>query len=185
MRPRSEEGEMITNTVACLLGPEFEDSEFQVPYDKLRTAGFRVEIIGTERGIDLRSHKGRVTAIVDRAIDTAKVEDYDLLLIPGGHSPDNLRTDKRFIDFVKAFEQTGKPIAAVCHGPQLLAAAHLVKGRTMTAWKTVQDDLAQMGAHVKDEPVVTDKNWITSRQPSDLELFSSAILRQLGRQQAA
>jgi protease I len=176
---------MTTMRVACLLGPEFEDSEFQIPVDRLRAAGYRVEVIGTERGIDLKGHKGRVTAMVDRDIDQANVDDYDLLLIPGGHSPDNLRADRRFVEFVRAFEQTGKPIAAVCHGPQLLAAADLVKGRTLTAWKTVQHDLSQMGAHVKDEPVVTDRNWITSRQPGDLEMFSKAVLGALGRQQAA
>jgi protease I len=123
--------------------------------------------------------------MIDRSIDEAKVGDYDLLFLPGGHSPDNLRADKRFVDFVRDFEQTGKPIAAVCHGPQLLAAAHLVKGRTLTAWKTVQDDLRQMGANVKDEAVVVDRNWITSRQPADLDQFSNAILATLGRQQAA
>src|SRR5262249_42589911 len=75
---------------------------------------------------------------------------------------------------------TGRPLAAVCHGPQLLIAARLVKGRTLTAWKTIQEDLRQVGANVKDEPVVIDRNWITSRQPSDLEAFSQAVLEALG-----
>jgi protease I len=69
------------------------------------------------------------------------------------------------VDFVKQFDPSGKLIAAVCHGPQLLMAAHLVKGRTLTAWQTIQDDLQQMGANVKDQPVVKDRNWITSRKP--------------------
>lgn len=176
---------MATKRVACLLGPGFEDSEFQVPVDRLRAAGYPVEVIGTEAGIDLKGDKGRVTAMVDRAIDQARVEDYSLLLIPGGHSPDNLRADQRFVDFVRDFELTGKPIAAVCHGPQLLAAADLVKGRTLTAWKTVQHDLKLMGANVRDEAVVRDGNWITSRQPSDLDQFSNAILGELGWRQVA
>lgn len=170
----------MATRIACLLGPDFEDSEFQVPVDRLRAAGCSVEVIGTKAGETLAGDKGRVTATVDKGIDTVRPEDYELLLIPGGHSPDNLRADRRFVDFVKAFDQTGKPIAAVCHGPQLLAAAHLVRGRTLTAWSTIQDDLAQMGATVRDEPVVEDRNWITSRNPDDLEVFSDAILRRLG-----
>src|SRR5205085_691546 len=83
---------------------------------------------------------------------------------------------KRMVEFVKAFEGPGKLIAAVCHGPQLLIAAHLVKGRTLTAWQTIQDDLAQIGANVRDEPVVRDRNWITSRKPDDLKQFSEAIV---------
>ena len=103
----------------------------------------------------------------------------DGLLIPGGQSPDHLRADPRMVEFVKAFDRAGKLVAAVCHGPQLLIAAHLVKGRTLTAWQTVQDDLQQMGATVKDEPVVKDRNWITSRKPDDLEAFSAAIVEEL------
>src|SRR5204862_231667 len=78
---------------------------------------------------------------VEKSIDQVKAEDYDALLIPGGQSPDHLRADRRMVEFVKKFDQAGKPIAAVCHGPQLLIAAHLVKGRTLTAWQTIQDDL--------------------------------------------
>jgi protease I len=103
-----------------------------------------------------------------------------VLVIPGGQSPDHLRADPRFVQFVKRFDATGRPLAAVCHGPQLLITAGLVRGRTLTAWKTIQEDLRQIGATVKDEPVVTDGNWITSRQPSDLEAFSQAILAALG-----
>jgi deglycase len=77
---------------------------------------------------------------------------------------------------VKRFDRTGRPLAAVCHGPQLLMAAHLVKGRTLTAWPTIQDDLRLAGARVEDQAVVRDRNWITSRKPDDLDQFSSAVL---------
>jgi hypothetical protein len=80
------------------------------------------------------------------------------------------------VELVKAFEQSGKLIATVCHGPQLLIAAHLVKGRTLTAKQTIQGDLQQIGATVKDEPVVVERNWITSRKPADLRQFSEAIV---------
>ena|SRR6266850_7615177 len=165
--------------IACLLGQGFEDSEFRIPYDRLRAEWYEVDIIGAGAGEELKGSKGKERVKAEKAIDQVQADDYDALLIPGGQSPDRLRADKRFVDFVQAFEDAGKLIAAVCHGPQLLIAAHLVKGRTLTAWKTIQDDLRQMGAIVKDEPVVTDRNWITSRKPEDLEKFSEAIVEQL------
>jgi protease I len=171
--------EKSAKTVACLLGPMFEDSEYKVPTDALREAGFQVDVIGAKAGEALEGDKGKVTARTDLSIDDVKAVDYDLLLIPGGMSPDKLRADERFVRFVRDFEATGRTVAAVCHGPQLLAAAHLVEGRTLTAWQTVQDDLAQMGAHVKDEPVVEDRNWITSRKPDDLPAFTRAVLAAL------
>src|ERR1043165_4559896 len=104
--------------IACLLGPEFEDSEFDTPYQAFKKAGFRVDVIGRKAGETVKGHSGKVTAKIDKSIDDAEPQDYDLLFIPGGHSPDNLRADKRFVDFAKNFDSTGKPIAAVCHGPQ-------------------------------------------------------------------
>lgn len=169
--------------IACLLGQGFEDSEFRVPYDRLKKEGYAVDIIGVKAGEELTGYKGREAVKAEIGIDDASPDDYDALLIPGGQSPDHLRVDRRMVDFVSRFDQTGKPLAAVCHGPQLLAAAHLVKGRTLTAWSTVQDDLKQMGANVKDEQVVQDRNWITSRKPDDLRAFSDAILEQLGGEQ--
>jgi protease I len=163
--------------IACVLGQGFEDSEFRIPYDRLREQGYQVDIIGLKAGEELRGYRGKVK--VEKSIDEVSVDDYDALLIPGGQSPDHLRADKRMVDFVKELEKRGKLIAAVCHGPQLLAAAHLVQGRTLTAWQTIQDDLRQMGANVKDEPVVVDRNWITSRKPEDLEQFAAAIIEWL------
>jgi protease I len=101
-------------------------------------------------------------------------------LIPGGHSPDLLRVDDRFVEFVRAFDATGRPLAAVCHGPQLLLTAELQVGRTLTAWPTVQGDLRQAGAKVVDRDVVVDDNWITSRKPEDLDAFTSKFIEQLG-----
>jgi protease I len=128
----------------------------------------------------LKGYKGKESIRTDRSIEEARPDEYTAMLIPGGHSPDHLRADDRFVAFVRAFDGTGAPIAAVCHGPQLLMSAELVRGRALTAWKTIQADLRQMGALVRDEPVVVDNNWITSRQPSDLDAFSAAFLRALG-----
>ena len=166
--------------IACLLANEFEDSEFQVPCDWLSAAGYPVEIIGAKAGDTLRGEKGRETAIVDLSIDEADVDSYEGLLIPGGHSPDYLRADDRFVEFVRAFDATGRPLAAVCHGPQLLLTAELQVGRTLTAWKTIQGDLRQAGANVVDREVVVDDNWITSRKPDDLYAFTSKFVERLG-----
>jgi protease I len=167
--------------IACLLGPGFEDSEFRIPYDRLRSAGYEVDIVGTKAGEEVKGYKGKETVRIEKSIDEVRPEEYAALLLPGGHSPDNLRKDKRFVEFVKRFDSLKRPLAAVCHGPQLLLAAHLVRGRTLTAWQTVQDDLAQAGANVKDQEVVTDQNWITSRKPDDLEAFSKAFIEALRR----
>lgn len=167
--------------VACLLTSGYEDSEFRVPYDRLTQAGYEVDIISAEAGKELKGYKGKDTTQATKGIDEVKPEDYAALLIPGGHSPDKLRADQRFVKFVQAFDALKRPLAAVCHGPQLLMAAHLVKGRTLTAWKTVQDDLSQIGdVHVKDEALVRDQNWITSRKPDDLPIFSDALVKALG-----
>jgi protease I len=165
--------------IACVLAQGFEDSEFRVPYDRLKGEGYRVDIIGLKAGEELKGYKGKEKVKAEKAVDRVKPEDYDALLIPGGKSPDHLRVDERMLEFVKAFETDGKLIAAVCHGPQLLMAAHLTRGRTLTAWPTVQDDLKRVGANVKDEAVVIDRNWITSRNPGDLQQFSDAIVDHL------
>ena len=165
--------------IACVLGQGFEDSEFRLPYDRLKKEGWQVDVIGVKAGEELKGYKGREKVKAEKSIDQVKAEDYDALLIPGGQSPDHLRVDRRMVDFVKRFEEAGKLIAAVCHGPQLLIAAQLTKGRTLTAWQTIQDDLRQIGANVKDEPVVKDRNWITSRKPDDLQQVSDAIVDHL------
>ncbi len=168
--------------VACLLGEGFEDSEFRVPYDRFRKEGYQVDLIGAKAGQEVRGYRGKEKVKIEKSIDDVRPDDYQLLFLPGGQSPDHLRADPRFVDFVRRFDEQKKTVAAVCHGPQLLMAAHLVKGRTLTAWKTVQDDLQQIGANVKDEPVVKDQNWITSRKPDDLEQFSSAVVSELQHQ---
>jgi protease I len=162
--------------IACLLGQDFEDSELRVPYDRLKAEGYEIDVVGAKAGEELRGKKGKETVRATKGIDEARPEDYQALLIPGGYSPDHLRKDERFVEFVRRFDATRRPVAAVCHGPQLLMTAHLVKGRTLTAWDTIQDDLRQAGANVKDEPVVRDGNWITSRKPDDLEQFSRAVI---------
>ena len=167
--------------IACVLGPAFEDSEFKEPYDAFRAAGHEVTIVGLEAGKELEGDKGKVKAKVEKSFRDVKPEDFDALFIPGGGSPDKLRAHDEAVRFVKAFMQAGKPVFAICHGPQLLLTADEYKGRKMTAWKTIQGDLRKAGADVVDQEVVVDRNLVTSRQPSDIPAFIRESLKLLGR----
>ena len=157
--------------IACLLDDGFEDSEFKDPYVQLRAAGHQVTVIGLERGAALSGYRGQETITTDRGITDSAPDDFDALFLPGGYSPDHLRADDRMVDFVRRVMQDSKPVLAICHGPQLLLSAGVVKGRRMTAWKTVQNDLRYAGADVVDEEVVVDGNLVTSRRPSDIPAF--------------
>jgi protease I len=163
--------------IACVLGPNFEDSEFRVPFDRFRAAGHEVTIIGLEADKVLRGDKGKEQVKTDVSIDDVAPEDFDVLFIPGGFSPDNLRGDPRMVKFVRSFKN--EPILAICHGPQLLITADLVRGRKMTASKTVQVDLKNAGANVVDQEVIVDGKLVTSRQPQDLDAFVRESLRML------
>jgi protease I len=165
--------------IACVLAEGFEDSEFKKPYDAFRDAGHEVVVIGSKKGDKLSGKNGKEKIKADVGIDEANADEFQALFIPGGHSPDVLRGDPKFVAFTREFAE--EPILAICHGPQLLMTAGMVEGRRMTAWKTVQEDLRCAGAEVVDEPVVVDGELVTSRQPSDIPAFierSLAVLRQ-------
>ncbi|MFO0750535.1 MAG: type 1 glutamine amidotransferase domain-containing protein [Myxococcota bacterium] len=164
--------------IACVLAKDFEDSEFQIPYDAFEGAGHSVTVIGARAGESLDGKKGKATARVDLAIDEARPDAFDALFIPGGKSPAQLREDPRFVRFAAAFAK--KPIFAVCHGPQLLIAADMVRGRTLTGWPSVQTELSQAGAKAVDREVVVDGNIVTSRKPEDLPAFVRQSLAALG-----
>lgn len=165
--------------VAIPVGADFEDSEFTVSCDRLREAGHSVTVFGAKAGEILAGKQKKATARIEKSAGDLDAQDFDALVIPGGHSPDELRTDEDVVSFVKRFGETGKPIAAVCHGPQLLIEAELVDGRTLTSWPSVRKDLENAGAKWKDREVVEDGNLITSRKPDDMDAFCAAILRRL------
>jgi protease I len=165
--------------IACVLGPKFEDSEFKQPYDAFRNSGHEVLIVGLEAGAVLKGDKGQVEATVERTFQDVKPYGFDALLIPGGGSPDKLRAHDEAVKFTKAFMQAGKPVFAICHGPQLLLTADEFKDHRMTAWKTVQGDLKKAGADVVDQEVMVDRNLVTSRQPSDIPAFIRESLKVL------
>jgi protease I len=165
--------------IAIPLANDFEDSEYAIPYGRLREAGHEVTVVGHEKGDVVEGKRGEATVPVDAGAGDLDPKRFDLLLIPGGWSPDHLRTDRDMMTFVRGFTATGRPVAAVCHGPQLLIEADAVRGRTVTSAPSVRRDLENAGAHWVDREVVEDGNLITSRKPADLEAFSDAVLRAL------
>ena len=172
--------------IAMVLAPQFEDSEYRVPYDRLTAAGHEVTRIGCDDGDDeLPGLKGKEKASIDRKIGDVDASEFDALVIPGGYSPDKLRTDDDMVDFVRELYEAGRPIAAVCHGPQLLIEADVVSGKTVTSWASIKTDLENAGATWKDEEVVVDGQLITSRKPDDLEAFSQALLDALSSARAS
>jgi protease I len=162
--------------IACVLAPDFEDAEFQKPFDAFTSAGHDVTIVGLEGGKDLIGKRGDVTVTSDAGVTDVAESDFEALFIPGGYSPDRLRADMGMVSFTRAFFQDGRPVFAICHGPQLMITARVYQDHRMTAWKTIQDDLRQLGADVVDEEVVVDRNLVTSRQPSDIDAFTREAL---------
>ncbi len=165
--------------IAFVLGEDFEDDEFRVPYDRLRGAGHEITLIGVKKNAFVEGKRGREKVGISATPQDVRAEDFDLLVIPGGYSPDHLRLDLGMVKFVREFGLLDRPIAAVCHGPSLLIEADLVDGKRLTSWPSIHADLVNAGAHWEDSPVVEDGNIITSRNPSDLDAFSNAILQRL------
>lgn len=165
--------------IAMILTQEYEDSEAQVPFDELKKAGYQVQILSPNAGEELIGKQGKAHLRSEAAIASADPTNYAMLVIPGGHSPEKLRTTEGAVDFVKNFAACGKPIAAICHGPQLLISAGLVKGKKMTCYESVAVDLKNAGAQYEDKPLVVDGQFITSRKPDDLPQFCDAMLKAL------
>jgi deglycase len=165
--------------IAVLVADGFEYAELSVPLKALQAAGAEAHIVslhaGRVRGMNLTVPTKTVS--VDLTIDEAVAADYDGLFVPGGFvSPDFLRQSRAAREFVRAFDATRRPIATLCHGPWLLASAELVKGRRLTSWPGVRDDMVHAGGIWLDEAVVRDGNWVSSRSPADLPAFVPAML---------
>ena len=165
--------------VALLLDDMFEDREFRVPYDRLRAAGHEVVIVGKEAGKEVLGKQGKERVKTEVAERDVTGDQFDAVVIPGGYSPDHLRTDLKMVALTRDTFLAGKPLAAVCHAPWMLVEADVADGRTVTSWPSIKTDLINAGARWVDREVVEDGNLITSRRPGDLEAFSDAILRQL------
>lgn len=177
MPPTTDRPNVENKHVAVLLADDFEDAELRVPVDRLRSAGCRVTVLGSEAGRELHGKRGKEHIRTDDAIGKRSAMEFDALLIPGGYSPDHLRLHEPAVHFIRTFADTERPIAAVCHGPQLLISAGLTRDRRMTSWPSVRIDLENAGARWVDEEVVIDHPFITSRKPDDLEAFSTALIQ--------
>ena len=169
----------MAKRIAILATHGFEQSELMGPLDRLRAAGLKVDIISPESGA-IRGWKDKDwgdTVDVDVALDNASVDDYDALVLPGGvMNPDLLRANKHAVAFVRAFDAAGKPLAAICHAPWLLAESGAAKDRELTSWPSLRTDLENAGARWKDAEVVLDGHVITSRKPDDVPAFSQAVI---------
>jgi protease I len=165
--------------VAFVLADDFEDSEFKVPYDRIREAGHEVTVIGTASGQEVKGKRGNESFTPETTPDQVSSADFDALVIPGGYSPDKLRTDDGVVKFTRDFFDSDKTVAAICHSGSLLVEADVVNGRTVTSWPSVRTDLINAGAEWVDKEVVVDGNLITSRNPDDLDAFCDAILEAL------
>ena len=157
----------------------FEESELFGPRQILQGRGAKVILASLERDpIQATVHDDPGKTIrPDLLIDEAKADNFDALLLPGGvRNPDQLRTHAEVIDLIKSFDQQGKPIAAICHGPWLLVEADLVRGKTATSWPSIRTDLRNAGANVVDQEAVTDGNIVTSRNPDDVPAFTEALI---------
>jgi protease I len=165
--------------VLILATDGFEESELFGPREILMRRGVEV-LLASPTLIPIqatvRDDPGRVIR-PDLAIGQASAAAFDALLLPGGvRNPDTLRTNTEAIALIRAFAEAGKPIAAICHGPWLLVEADLLRGRTATSWPSIRTDLRNAGATVIDQPAVTDRNIVTSRQPEDVMAFTEALI---------
>jgi protease I len=160
----------------------FEQAELEVPRDKLKAAGAKVDVVSPEQGEIKGWDKkdwGRPVK-VDKALKDAKVDDYDAIVLPGGQiNPDLLRVNADALKLIRGFYDAGKTVAAVCHAPWLLIETGIAKGRKMTSYHSMKTDVMNAGAQWEDREVVTDNGVITSRNPGDLEAFSKKIIEEV------
>jgi protease I len=172
-------GELKGRKIAILATDGFEQVELTDPKKNVEAAGATTEVLsvkdGSIKGWKLTDWGDSVR--VDKLVSKANVDDYDALILPGGQiNPDKLRTEKSAVDFVRNFVASGKPVAAICHGPWMLIEAGVVKGKTVTSWPSVHTDLQNAGAKWVDREVVEDGNIITSRKPDDIPAFSKKLI---------
>lgn len=169
----SESGKRI----AVVLAANFEDVEATSPIEALERAGGTVTIVGVEKGV-IKGKKGATLEATETFGDVGP-EDFDMLVIPGGGSPENLRIDDQAVAWTKGFFDSGKPVGAICHGAQLLISAKVLPGRTLTAVNKIRDDITNAGGLYVDEELVVDGNLISSRVPGDLPAFNRELTSRL------
>lgn len=169
---------MSSKKIGIFLEFNYEDLELWYPYYRLKEEGHETFTIGPEKGKMYNSKHG-YPCKADYGFDDIKHEDLDALIIPGGFAPDYLRRDRRVLEMVKGVTESGKPIAAICHGPWVLISAKVIKDKKVTCFIACKDDVENAGAIYSDTSVVVDGNMITSRLPKDLPDFCKALIDKL------
>jgi protease I len=168
--------------IAILATDGFEESELKSPKEAMENVGFTVEIISEKSGTINGWADGNWSNSykVDHTLDAVSASEFDALVLPGGViNPDKLRRNEKALKFVQHFFEQKKPVAAICHGPQILISANVVKGRKMTSFSSIKDDLINAGANWVDEEVVVDEGFVTSRNPDDLPAFNSKLIEEI------
>lgn len=172
----------MNKRIAILATDGFEESELKSPKEAMEKEGFTVEIISEKEGTIKSWADGNWSNEYDvnKTIENASAADYNALVLPGGViNPDKLRRNENALKFVQHFFEQKKPVAAICHGPQVLISAGVVKGRKMTSFSSIKDDLINAGANWVDEEVVVDEGFVTSRNPNDLPAFNSKLIEEI------
>ena len=179
---KTNSGKLSGKKVAILVADGFEESELLKPRDALEKAGATTVIVSpNKKSVKSWTGDGFGGSLdVDVHLGKADAEDYDALLLPGGViNPDKLRVEPDAVEFVRAFFEEGKPVGAICHGPQLLIEADVVEGRKLTSYPSVKRDLMNAGAKWVDEEVVTDQGLVTSRKPADIPAFNKKLIEEI------
>ncbi len=166
--------------VAILIENYVEDSEFQVPYNAIKQAGIEIVVLGARMNETYKGKQGKLSKQADGTTSEAIASEFDAVIVPGGMAPDKMRRNPNTVRFVQEAMQQGKIVAAVCHGPQVLIEGDVLRGKQATGFLAIRKDMINAGANYIDEPLVVDGNLITSRQPGDLAIFTTAILSRLG-----
>ncbi|MFN8665060.1 MAG: type 1 glutamine amidotransferase domain-containing protein [Thermomicrobiales bacterium] len=169
---------MAKPKVVMVLANNFEDSEAIEPKNHLEALGAEVVTVGAEKGTV--SGKKGATLDVEKTFSEVSPDEFQMLVIPGGGAPENLRIVDDAVAFTRRFVESGKPVGSICHGPQLLISADVLKGRTVTSVNKIRDDVKNAGGNYVDQELVVDDNLITSRVPKDLPAFNDALGKALG-----
>ncbi len=167
--------------IAVMVAEGFHDGEAYIPIGYLFNQDYHITVIGPAAGT-VKAYNSDLTINIEKAVSEVSADDFDALILPGGHGPAVLREDRNVLEFVKTFWDSGKVTAAICHGPQVLITAGVLGGRKLTSVGSIREEIENAGATFLDQSVVVDKNLVTSRGPKDLHDFLTGIVDELKKQ---